>query len=145
MATTSLRGSLDTSLHPSTACVSSFCAVQGRLIWSINSDRRPSPGICGPAKGGHEKGERGESEGRDRGTPGARRLRARVTGEKPSAQLLPGNGAVAVLEGAGRPVCGQGCQVDDYVRAFGDGLGAAVVVEIGAGVAGVGRVDEDSI
>jgi len=29
MATTSIRGSLDTSLHPSTACVSSFCAVPG--------------------------------------------------------------------------------------------------------------------
>src|SRR5215470_1255791 len=42
-----------------------------------------------------------------------------------------------VLEGAGRPVRWQGCQADDRVGAFGDGLRAAVVVEVGAGEAGV--------
>ena len=51
----------------------------------------------------------------------------------------PGNLAVPVLEGAGRPVRRQGCNVDDGVGAFGDGLRAAVVVEVGAGEAGVGR------
>src|SRR6476660_6424037 len=51
MATTSIRGSLDTSLHPSTACVSSFCAVPGWLIWSIKSGgwyAEPSHPNCGP-------------------------------------------------------------------------------------------------
>ena len=58
-----------------------------------------------------------------------------------SGRDLPGNEPVPVLERAGRPVRRQGRQVDDGVSAFGDGLRAAVVVEVGAGEAGVGRVD----
>jgi hypothetical protein len=37
-----------------------------------------------------------------------------------------------VLEGAGRPVRWQGGQVDDCIGTFGDGLCAAVGVEVGA-------------
>ncbi len=35
---------------------------------------------------------------------------------------LPGDGAISVLEGAGRPVRGQGCEPADDVGAFGDSL-----------------------
>jgi hypothetical protein len=35
--------------------------------------------------------------------------------------------------------------VDDGVGAFGDGLRAAVLVEVGAGEAGVGRVYQDAV
>ena len=52
---------------------------------------------------------------------------------------------MSVLEGAGRPVRGQGGQVNDRVGAFSDGLRAAMVVEIGAGEAWVGRVHQDSV
>ena len=149
-----------------------FARFQGRLIWSINSRgwyAEPSRPNCSPCGTRTPIGRKlitgpvalaltrlwGAGDTRTASasadnvpgprSPGARRLRARVRGEKPSAQPLPGNGAVAVLEGAGRPVCGQGGQVDDHVCAFCDRLRAAVVVEIGAGVAGVGRVDEDSV
>ena len=50
-----------------------------------------------------------------------------------------------VLEGAGRAVWWQGCQADDCVGSFGDGLRAAIAVEFGAGEAGVGRVHEDAV
>jgi len=43
------------------------------------------------------------------------------------------NGAIAILEGAGWTVLGQGGEADDRVRAFGYRLGAAVVGEVGSG------------
>ena len=43
---------------------------------------------------------------------------------------------MAILEGAGWTVLGQGGEAHDGVRAFGHRLGAAVVVEVGPGKPG---------
>src|ERR1700727_1490979 len=62
-------------------------------------------------------------------------------GQSPS----PRDCAVAILEGAGRAVFGQCGQAHDCIRALGDRLGAAVVVEVGSGKAGVGCVYQDPV
>src|ERR1017187_10174356 len=67
-------------------------------------------------------------------TPGANR-----TGS--ATEALEGGDAGAVDERAGRAPAAAGGQVDDRVRSFLHRLRAVVPVEIGRGVAGVGRVD----
>lgn len=71
-----------------------------------------------------------------RRAPGAELAVRRLSG--------PGDltGSVDEASAAGpRPLGGE---ADDGVRAFGDGLGAAVAVEIGRRVAGIGGVDADA-
>jgi UDP-glucose 4-epimerase len=57
---------------------------------------------------------------------------------------LPGNGAVAVEVAPGGAVRGDLGHPDDDLGAFLDGLGAAVRVEVGGGVAGIDDVDPHS-
>jgi quercetin 2,3-dioxygenase len=76
------------------------------------------------------------------GTPG--RLPAPALPNLRLRPRLPGNGAVPVLEGAGRPVGWQGRQRDDGVGTLGNGLGAAMIVEVGAGETRIGRVHQNA-
>jgi hypothetical protein len=58
-------------------------------------------------------------------------------------EALPGDGAVFVEEGGGGAVLREGGEADGDLGALGGGAGAAVAVEVGGAVAGVGGVDFD--
>jgi Xaa-Pro aminopeptidase len=68
-----------------------------------------------------------------------------ASGLRPVPASSPGDGAMAVLEGAGRAVAVQGGEADYCVGSLGHGLGSAVVVEVGSGEARVGCVDQDPV
>src|SRR6266571_1204254 len=68
------------------------------------------------------------------------RLRTPHHGNDPPRAVLPGNGAGGVEVTAGGTVGCDGSHAHDDFSALLDGLGAAVAVEVGSGVAGVDRV-----
>jgi hypothetical protein len=65
----------------------------------------------------------------------------RAAGTRLAGTGLPGHRPVAVAERAGRGVRADGRHRHDDLRSLGDGLVAAVAVQVGSGEAGLDRVD----